>query len=274
MDDKQQDQQEMVREVWQTYLNTGEVPDYVHAPWFTSKKLRPLFLRLPAEPRCRICYYPFKGFGGTVIRNIFGIEPSRLNPHICNFCDKFLETHKGGAEVELTILFADVRGSTKLAENMNPTQFGQLINRFYNVTTKVLFDSGALVEKMIGDAVTGFYTPGFSGDKHSQVAIQAGRDILKATGHDSQSEPRIPVGIGIHTGLAYVGAVSADAGVNDITVLGDTANIGARLSSLAGPGEILISGATAVDAGLEAGKNKIRQVELKGRSDSIEVWVL
>lgn len=265
---------EWVRKVWHAYLTTGDMPNFVGAPWFASRRLRPLFLHLPAEPRCRICYYPFEGVGGTIMRRFFDIRPSKLNPHLCNNCEQFLQHYKGGAEVEITILFADVRGSTSLAENMNPTEFSQLINRFYNATTKVLFDSGAFVEKLAGDAVTGFYTPGHAGPEHARLAINAGRTILKVTGHHLSPGPWVPVGVGIHTGKAFVGSVHSDSGVSDIAVLGDTANTGARLASLARTGEILVSQATAVKAGLEPSGIEIRQLELKGRSEPVEVWVM
>jgi adenylate cyclase len=258
----------MIDEAWRIYLTTGDVPDFVGAPWYHAKRLRPLFRHLPADPRCRLCYYPFEGIGGVMMRHVFGVVPSKLNPHLCNLCEEFAEKYKGGAEIELTILFADVRGSTHLAETMKPKEFSQLINRFYNATTKILFDSGALVEKLIGDEVTGFYTPGFSGLDHARVAVEAARAIQTATG------PWIPVGIGVHTGLAYVGSVNSDSGVTNIAVLGDTANTGARLASAAGAGEALISQATAAAAGLEPSGMEMRRLELKGRSEPIEVWVL
>jgi adenylate cyclase len=263
-----------IEEAWRVYLTTGKPPEHIHVPWFQSSRLRPFYRRLPAEPRCRLCYYPFEGVGGTMMRHVFGIEPSRLNPQICNSCEQFAKEYGGGAEVEVSILFADVRGSTRLAETMNPTEFSRLINRFYNAAAGVLFDTGALVEKLIGDAVTGFYTSGFSGVHHARVAIDAARKILDATGHRLPSGPWIPVGIGIHTGIAYVGAVHSDAGITDIGVLGDTANTGARLASSAGPGEILISQATASAAGLEADGVEIRRLSLKGRSEPVEVLVL
>jgi adenylate cyclase len=167
-----------------------------------------------------------------------------------------------------------VRGSTGLAEKMNATEFSRLINRFYSATTKVLFDTGALVEKLIGDQVTGFYTPGFVGPEHARIAIQAAQSILRATGHGRPSGPWIPVGIGVHTGIAYVGAVQADSGVSDVAVLGDTANTGARIASQAGPGEILASRAAAEAAGLEASGSEIRHLDLRGRGEPVDVWVL
>ncbi len=200
--------------------------------------------------------------------------PSKLNPQLCNECEMFAERFKGGAEVEVSILFADVRGSTPLAEKMNPMEFSSLINRFYHAATKVLFDSNAMVEKLIGDAVTGFYTTGISGHDHARRAVAAAREILQVTGHHAAGGPWIPVGVGVHTGQAYVGTVNADAGVSDIAVLGDTANIGARLAALAGPGEILVSQATAQAAGVDLSGATIRRQNVKGRSEPVDVWVL
>jgi adenylate cyclase len=263
-----------IADVWHTYLTTGDVPDTLQAPWFTKKRLRPLYLRLPAEPRCRTCYYPFSGIGGSIVRTMFGIKPSKLNPHLCNLCDNFLEQHPGGTEAEITILFADVRGSTELAEKMTPAVFSKLIIRYFDVVTKVLYESGALVEKIAGDAVSAFFTEGFSRSNPAKDSIETGREILKATGHQRAEGPWIPVGVGIHTGLAYVGSVRSDSGGSDVGVLGDTANTGARLSSLAGAGEILVSQATAEAAGLERSGIEIRKLELKGRNEPVEAWVL
>ncbi|NLG98178.1 MAG: adenylate/guanylate cyclase domain-containing protein [Chloroflexi bacterium] len=265
---------EQIEEVWRTYLTTGEVPSYISVPWYRAKRLRGIYGHLPDDPRCRLCMFPFEGLGGTLVRRFFGVVPSKLNPQVCNQCEEFAEQYQGGAEVELSILFADVRGSTTLAESMSPTEFSRLINRFYNAATKVLFDSGAMVEKLIGDAVTGFFTPGQPGPDHARIAVRTAQSILRATGHNRPSGPWIPVGIGIHTGTAYVGAISSDSGVTDIAVLGDAANIGARLAAQAAVGEIHISQATAEAAGLDSAGFKIRQQEIRGRSEPIEVWVL
>jgi adenylate cyclase len=265
---------EVIDQIWSEYLNTGALPDFIHVPWYQTKRIRSFYHYLPNNPRCRLCHTPFKGIGGAVMRTIFGLAPSRMNPLVCNQCDQFIQKYKGGAEVELTVLFADVRGSTHMAENMNPTEFSRLINRFYNAATKVLYTSNAMVEKLIGDAVTGFFTPGFSGFNHALLAVNAAREILHATGHHDRSGPWIPVGIGVHTGLAYVGAVVSDSGLTDIAVFGDTANTGARLAAQASAGEIHVSQATAQSAGLDPSGVDIRHQTVKGRSEPIDVWVL
>jgi adenylate cyclase len=265
--------EDVVRDVWHSYITKGEMPDYINKPWWASKRFRQIFNHLPSNPRCQYCYYPFEGIGGSIMRGFFGVQPSKLNPHLCNLCDQFVERYQGGAEVEITILFADIRGSTQLAEQMNPTEFGRLINRFYNTTTSILFDHDAMVEKIAGDAITAFFSPGFS-DNHARAAVETAREIIRATGHRSPTGPWIPLGIGIHTGMAYVGAVRADSGAGDIAVLGDTANTGARLSAVAGAGEIYISSATAARAGLADDGVLKQHLNLKGRSEPIEAWVL
>ncbi len=265
---------EEIEDIWRCFLTTGGYPESLGAPWYTGRRFRSLFLRMPADPRCRICLYPFKGIGGAVMRHFFGIVPSHLNPLVCNHCERFAEEYHGGAEVEATVLFADVRGSTSLGESMPPAVYSRLIHRFYRSVTNVLYHSGGLVEKIIGDAVTGFYVPGFAGPQHPRVAVEAAEAILKATGHGSPGGPWIPVGIGVHTGPAYVGAINTSEGVTDIAILGDTANIGARLASLAGMGEIYASQATATAAGLDPNGVQISSQALKGRAEPVEVWVL
>jgi adenylate cyclase len=221
-----------------------------------------------------MCYYPFNSIGGTIMRSVFKIKPSKMNPRECNLWEQFANQYRGGTEIDLSILFADVRGSISLAERMNPTEFSHLINRFYKITTRVLSENNAQVEKMIDDAVTGFFTPGFSKADHAKTAVEAAYQIIRATGHLAASNPWIPVGIGVHTGTAYVGAVDSKAGEADIVVLGDTANTGARLASDALTGEILISQSTAQAAGLDIDGLKTRHLRLKGRRKPIDVLVL
>jgi hypothetical protein len=105
--------------------------------WFTTnafavdKRLRHIFRILPHDPRCKFCNAPFQGVGGALVRAMFGKQRSELNPGFCNLCEQASREFPGGAEVEMSMLFADVRGSTALSEKMSATEFSQLINRFY-----------------------------------------------------------------------------------------------------------------------------------------------
>jgi adenylate cyclase len=173
------------------------------------------------------------------------------------------------------MLFADVRGSTTLAEKMSPTVFSRLINRFYVVATDVLVRTDALVDRLIGDEVIGLFIPGFAGPEHARRAIEAAKALLDATGHRSPEGPWLPVRVGIHTGRAFVGVVGGEAGSpQDFTALGDNVNIAARLASRAGPGEILISDPAYAAAGVDLGDLEHREFELKGKEVTTGVHVL
>jgi len=175
---------------------------------------------------------------------------------------------------ELSLLFADVRGSTNLAETMSALDFSKLINRFYNTATQVMVRSDALIDKIIGDQVSAMYVPGNAGQAHARRALEAAQDILDATGHSRPEGPWIPLGVGVHTGIAFVGSVGSEGGSSDITVLGDAANTAARLASSARQGEILISDAAYTAAGVNLGELEKRQLELKGKSQPVLVHVL
>lgn len=263
-----------IEEVWLSYLTSGKTPKSVKLPWYESPGMRKIARRLPADPRCRVCYYPFGGLGGKLMRSFFRLEPSKMNPHLCNTCERFAEAHPGGAELEVSLLFADIRGSTPLAAKMNAYDFGQLINRFYQVTTNIIFQHGGMVEKLVGDEVTAFFVPAFADDhNYARAAVEAGQAILTATGHHSPDGPWVPVGVGIHTGEAYVGAVGEPGKNIDIAVLGDNVNIAARLASQAKTGEIVLSEETLQAAGLDQTNYEYRKLMLKGKEAPVDAWL-
>jgi adenylate cyclase len=206
--------------------------------------------------------------------HLFGKNPSNINPHLCSACDSFARANPGVVVIRLSMLFADIRGSTRLAEGMQATEFTRLIDRFFAASTDILCQTDAIIDKLAGDQVSGYYVPGLVGPKHARVAVQAAQALLRATGHGGPDEPWIPVGIGIHTGEAFIGSVGTQGGITDITALGDAVNIAARLAANAGPGEILVSQETYADAGLDPGDLEQRELALKGRSKTVSVYVL
>ncbi|HEX6270058.1 MAG TPA: adenylate/guanylate cyclase domain-containing protein [Anaerolineales bacterium] len=251
-----------LEEQWYQMLTEGEP---------INRHLYHLYGLLPSDPRCKMCAAPFKGWGGFIMR-LLGRDQSKYNPRFCQPCERF--EHPGGAEVVITMLFADVRGSTRLAEQMSALEFSRLINRFYTVATHVLIQTDALVDRLMGDEAIGLYIPGFAGPEHPRRAIEAAQDLLGLTGHRDSTGPWLPVGIGVHTGPAFVGVVGGEDNPVDFTALGDHVNITARLASEAGPGEILISDAAYSAAGSDLDDLEQRQMELKGRSEPIGVHIL
>jgi adenylate cyclase len=254
--------EQTVEEEWYKMLTEGEpVPRHIYH----------LLGWLPSDPRCKLCAAPFKSWGGFLM-HLLGRDQSRYNPRFCEKCKAF--EHPGGAEITLSMLFADVRGSTALAEQMGAREFSRLINRFYSVASHVLIQSDAMVDRLIGDEAIGLFIPGFTGQEHPRRAIEAAQELLRLTGHLDSKGPWIPVGVGVHTGSAFVGVVGEEESAMDFTALGDSVNITARLASEAGSGEILISDAaySASNAALEHLEH--RQLELKGKTEPIGVHVL
>jgi len=188
----------------------------------------------------------------------------------------FCKRCPGGAEVELTMLFADLRGSTAMAERMPAEEFAGAMKQFYASATEVLIQSDAYIDKLVADEVVGLYFPLFAGKGHARRAVEAARELLRATGVGNPSGgPVFPAGIGVHKGTAFVGTVAgAEGTVSDIAALGHDVHIAARLSSTAGAGEALISEAACLASGLDLDHLDRRQVELKGRTEPLAVRVM
>ncbi len=256
--------------LWNAYLSgdNSQLPVRVRV-------VRRVFKALPSDPRCKVCNAPFRGIGAVALRP-FGFDPGRssFNRSLCGRCEKIVKKYQVGLEQRLTMLFADVRGSTTVAEEIGPSAFHHLINRYYQASTAVLGTTDALINRLIGDALIALYVPGIAGPEHARVAVEAARALLEATGHADPRGPWIGVGIGVHMGTAYVGAVGTGDSVSDITVLGDAANITARLSSQAAPGEILISEETYQAANLNLEDCELRSLKLKGRNEPVAVRVM
>lgn len=244
---------------WRDFLTRGDSRE---------RTLRRIYRRLPHGPRCRLCAAPFAGPAAPVMR-LIGKLPSDSNPTMCQSCFTFLSRNHGGAEIEATFLFADVRGSTTLAEEASPAAFRDVMNRFYSVATEVVFDHDGAVDKFVGDEVVALFFPLLSGDRHANRAVEAAQALLRATGHGSRDGPWLPVGAGVHTGISWFGAVGEGART-ELTALGDAVNTTARLASLAMAGEILVTAAAATASGLDPSLER-RKVELKGKLTATEV---
>ena len=249
-------------EHWRAIL-TGVHPDL--------RRGRHLFGLLPSSERCKLCHAPFRGPFAPLMR-LIGKRPSDKSPLLCGEC--LSKTQLGGVELEVSLLFADVRGSTTIAEHVSASEYSRLLNRFYAVSSDVLVRTDALIDKLVGDEVIGLYLPGFAGPLHARRALEAARALLRATGHADPAGPWLPIGIGVHTGTAFVGAVGSEGGAKDITALGDAVNIAARLTGAAAPGEILVSEAACSAAGVKIEGLERRTLALKGRTEPVDVRVL
>lgn len=242
---------------WRSVLVEG------HAPLVRARRV---FRYLPSAPRCKMCNNPFAGPGGRVLR-LAGFTRSRKNPNLCSRCCDSLPV--GGAEVDVAVLFADVRGSTALAEHSPPGEFAALLNRFYLAATRTLVSHDAVVDKLIGDEVMAFFVQGIAGRGYRRRAVLAGVDLLRAVGYGSDDGPWLELGIAVNAGSAYVGNVGAE--VTDFTALGDPVNVAARMQQRAAGGELLVADGTDDQLVADAPR---RELALHGHDEQVGVSVL
>ena len=226
-------------------------------------RLRRWFRHLPSDPRCKMCLSPQGGIGGPIV-NLFGFGRYPRNPQLCNSCFRSAQKHPGGATIEITALFADIRGSTGLAERVGASAYSAAVADYVRVASEAIRRPGGLVDKLLGDGVMALFIPGFAGADHAAKAVEAARTILRMVS--------LPVGVGIHTGPAWVGFVGGVEDVLDFTALGDAVNVASRLGSDAAAGEILMSAATASSAELATDGLEARHLELRGRTEPLDAF--
>jgi adenylate cyclase len=202
-----------------------------------------------------------------------GLGPWSKNAKYCTGCFRALRQSHGGAEVECSLLFADVRGSTSIAERVRPREFNRLMGRFYDTATDVLVRHEAIVDKFVGDEIIGVFIPAMTGGLHARAALASAVELLERTGHGPSQQPWVPVGAGVNTGLAYVGAIGEGPNT-ELTAMGDVVNTTARLASAAGAGEILVTEEAAAEAGLSSSPAERRSLDLKGKSVPVDVLVV
>lgn len=129
-----------------------------------------------------------------------------------------------------------------------------------------------MVDRFMGDQIVGYFVPLYA-SMHARSAIETGLALLKTTGSLPGKTPWIPIGVGVHTGEAFVGTVGRAGGLLELTAIGESINVAARLASIAAAGELVCSEAAYVAAGVTHAAER-REVVLKGVTVPISVRVL
>jgi adenylate cyclase len=223
---------------------------------------------LPGPPRCKVCNNPFGGVGGAVL-GLLGYRPSRKNPNVCSTCCEGLPA--GGVEVEIAVLFADLRGSTTVGERLGAAAYAAWLNQFYRMATDVLLSHDAIIDKLIGDEVMGLFIPGICGPEFRRFAAEAAIALRESVAV-ARLATVMPMGIGVYSGVAFVGNIGGD--VLDFTAVGDTINTAARLASSAAAGEVLFGEAVHAAIAERYPDLEQRAIALRGREASCAIRVL
>jgi len=174
--------------------------------------------------------------------------------------------------VEVSVVFTDIRGFTTLSEITEVATLGLLLNEHLTAMSELVMTHEGIVDKFIGDAVMAVFGAPTALDGHARKAVEcaqamiARQDELNAR-WATEGHPPFGVGIGVNTGKAMAGAVGGAK--LEYTVVGDAVNVAQRLNSLAGPREIVASEETANAAGLPSGD--VETVTVKGREKPVRV---
>ncbi len=178
----------------------------------------------------------------------------------------------GGESQRITLLFADVRGFTTMAEKMKPREAVEVLNEFFARMTNVIFEHDGTLDKYLGDGLMALFGAPFALQNDAEAAVRAAVDMQKSLAELNKisGKPPLQIGIGIHTGEAVVGFLGTERRM-DYTAIGDTVNVASRLTSQAGPGQIVISAATHAQLGREIPCTQLAAMKLKGRDEPIDV---
>ena len=237
-------------EDWAAYLRLADGP---------GRAVGWVLRTLPSSPRCGICGAPFAGFGSHLIGPL-GYRPSRKNPHLCATCVELAPP--GGMTMEVGVMFADLRGFTRISEQSDPEQVSVLLRRFYACAEDALFPE-AVIDKLIGDEVMALYLPIYGQiDEPATMMLEHARNLLAKVGYGGSEGPFVEVGIGIDYGEAFVGNVGKRS-LFDFTAIGDVVNVASRLQGEARGGEILASERLAQRLAEPPGERL--EVQLKGK---------
>ena len=230
---------------------------------------RAIFRHLPSEPRCKWCYAPYGAPFGPILGRL-GYGRWEKNPSLCGKCLDFMEENQGGAEVDLAVMFADLRGSTEIAATMSPGEYTRLLNVYYGIAGAAVQGPGGIVDKYLGDGVLALFLQGYCDRDPASTAVQAAVRILEGAAEHGD----LPVGIGIHFGTAYVGIVGQAGQPTNFTALGDAVNVAERISSSAAAGELLVSEAVMAQLPARPSGAEPRELTLKGVTEPVAAWSL
>jgi adenylate cyclase len=186
-------------------------------------------------------------------------------------------TEVEGAERELTLLFVDVRGFTRMSEGLKARDVVSLLNDVFQLVSDAILERGGTLDKFIGDSVMAYFGAPIPSADHAVQAVGAAVDIMRTNGARNRAlapgEHAAELGIGIHTGVVVVGNIGSDRRT-DFTAIGDAVNVAARLEKLAKPGEILVT--EAVQRRVR-GAHKLRfegERQLSGRVEPVHVYAV
>ncbi len=173
---------------------------------------------------------------------------------------------------QIAVLFSDIRSFTTVSEKLEPESLVKLINIYFDLQTKIIEKYGGIVDKFVGDQIMALFLEEQMADQAVQAAIEIQKEIRKLNVKRKKSNKEIlQVGIGIHYGPVMIGSMGTKTRM-DYTAIGDTVNLGARLCSIAKPGQIVIPQRIIRQLKGSYSIVKMEPLILKGRNRPVQLY--
>jgi class 3 adenylate cyclase len=183
-----------------------------------------------------------------------------------------------GERKQVTVLFCDLANSTGLAELLGPEMMHTVLNRFFELALDAVHRYEGTINQFLGDGFMALFGAPIAHEDHAHRAVLAAvalRQQLQA-GNAAQTHPRateLTIRMGLNTGIVVVGAIGDNLRM-DYTAIGDTTNVAARLQSVAGPGQIVLSDATHRLVSGYCTTHNLGTFSLKGKDEPVHAWNL
>jgi class 3 adenylate cyclase len=180
----------------------------------------------------------------------------------------------GGSMMEVTALFADLRGFTTFSEQVSPSTIVEVLNRYHSVAVPAVLGNGGTVVQFVGDALLALFNAPARQPDHPRRAVQAALDLQRGTAELAAGQPGWPrFRVGVNTGPALVGNIGSEQ-LRGFNAMGDAVNVAARLQNLAEPGQVVIGAATRVVLGGAVTVEPLGDLALKGRTGTTTAYVV
>jgi len=234
---------------------------------------------------CKGCWQNFRipvplhGLASIPFR-IVGIRPSRMNPNTCTICEmmftRIMKARK--VTVDVTVLFADLRGYTTMSQSLTPDRMAALLDAFYDACADAIWEHDGLLNKTIGDSIMAVFNFPIRQANHAAQAVRAARDIQRqwrirreafAKDYDLR-ETELGIGVGIDSGNVSFGEFGQSH--RDLTAIGTVVNTAARAQSVADAGQILVTQAVRDRSQKDLACGEGRRFQLKGLAEPVELF--
>lgn len=215
------------------------------------------------------------------IRRIFGryVHPNVVqqlieNPDALNL---------GGETREISVISADIRGFTRLSESLPTKEVMNLLNTYFEIMVKAIWDEEGTVTGFWGDAFLAIFNAPLPQDDHVLRAVRAAWNMRIAVleyqqtlsrSHSQPSDKPLAFGFGVNTGEAIIGNVGSKDRIQNYTAIGDTVNVASRLQSKASDNNILLNHSTFARVRQHVRVTKLPPLEVKNKTEPLDVWCL